>query len=128
MGKNGRRFPPKPGQKLAIAYERTAKPGHTDLRPDSEELRDGSLIGKVGIAAERDTAWSEQISHRYTPSVPQAFAMGWDKMVNYSALTVKFFGRLITGQASMSHTRARLPLPTWPVALPPWVYRVIWNF
>ncbi len=96
-------FRQSPGQKLAIAYERNGQTGHTDLRPDSEELRDGSLIGKVGIAAERDTAWSEQISHRYTPSVPQAFAMGWDKMVNYSALTVKFFGRLITGQASMSH-------------------------
>ena len=96
-------FRQSPGQKLAIAYERNGQTGYTDLRPDSEELRDGNLIGKVGIAAERDTAWSEQISHRYTPSVPQAFAMGWDKMVNYSALTVKFFGRLITGQASMSH-------------------------
>jgi len=49
-------FRQSPGQKLAIAYERNGQTGHTDLRPDSEELRDGSLIGKVGIAAERDTA------------------------------------------------------------------------
>ena len=96
-------FRQSPGQKLAIAYERNGQTGHTDLRPDSEELRDGSLIGKVGIAAERDTAWSEQISHRYTPSVPQAFAMCRHTTGNYSALTVTLLPRPRTRPAPTHH-------------------------
>ncbi|WP_425316012.1 RIP metalloprotease RseP [Uruburuella testudinis] len=99
-----------PGLKLAVDYERNGEIRHTDLRPDTEELRDGTLIGKVGIAAERDQAWADQISHRYTPGIGQALVMGTEKMWHYSTLTVKFFGRLLTGQASMNHISGPLTI------------------
>ena len=95
---------------IQVRYERGGQIFETELRPDSEELSDGSLVGKVGVAAERDQAWHEKISRRFTPSVPEAFLMGWEKMWNYSELTVKFFGKLLTGQASMSHISGPLTI------------------
>ena len=103
-------FRQSPGRLIQVRYERGGQIFDTELRPDSEALSDGSLVGKVGVAAERDQAWHEKISHRFTPSVPEAFLMGWEKMWNYSALTVKFFGKLLTGQASMSHISGPLTI------------------
>lgn len=99
-----------PGQRILVGYQRNGQSLNTELRPDSEELADGTLIGKAGVAAERDQAWNDKISRRFTPSVPEAFAMGWEKMWNYSVLTVKFFGKLLTGQASMSHISGPLTI------------------
>lgn len=103
-------FHQSPGQLIQLEYARDGQTLNTGLRPDSEERSDGSLVGKVGIAAERDTVWHEQISHHFMPSLPQAFAMGWEQMWHYSALTVKFFGKLLTGQASMSHISGPLTI------------------
>ncbi len=103
-------FRESPGRLIQLEYTRGGQTLNTGLRPDSEELSDGSLIGKVGVAAERDAAWHEQISHHFTPSLPEAFVMGWEKMWHYSALTVKFFGKLLTGQASMSHISGPLTI------------------
>ena len=50
-------FRQSPGRLIQIEYTRGGQTLSTDLRPDSEELSDGSLIGKVGVAAERDAAW-----------------------------------------------------------------------
>ena len=36
--------------------------------------------------------------------------MGWDKTVEYSALTVKFFGKLLIGQASLNHISGPLTI------------------
>lgn len=92
-----------PGKKLNIKYRRDGQVAETQVRPNSEELPDGALIGKVGVAPSDDKAWHEAITHRYTPSIGEAFQMGWNKTVNYSVMTVKFFGKLVTGQASLSH-------------------------
>ncbi|WP_416191533.1 RIP metalloprotease RseP [Neisseria sp. CCUG12390] len=92
-----------PGQKLDVVYERGGRTFQTALRPDTVELKDGTLAGRVGVAAQRDEAWDKQVRHEYTPSVGQAFKMGWDKMVGYSATTLEFFGKLVTGNASTSH-------------------------
>ncbi|QEY25435.1 RIP metalloprotease RseP [Neisseria zalophi] len=92
-----------PGKKLNIEYSRDGQVAETQVRPNSEELPDGALIGKVGVAPSDDKAWHETITHHYTPSIGEAFQMGWNKTVNYSVMTVKFFGKLVTGQASLSH-------------------------
>lgn len=92
-----------PGKKLDVVYERNGQTFQTALRPDTVELKDGSLTGRVGVAAQPDEAWEKEVRFQYTPSVGEAFKMGWDKMVSYSATTLKFFGKLVTGNASTSH-------------------------
>ncbi len=92
-----------PGKSLTIQYLRDGQTFETRLRPDSEELPDRTLIGRAGVAPQSDQAWMEKIRHEYTPTVPQAFEMGWQKTVDYSVMMVKFFGKLLTGQASLSH-------------------------
>lgn len=96
-------FRQSPGKSLTIQYLRDGQTLETRLRPDSEELPDRTLIGRAGVAPQSDQAWMEKIRHEYTPTVPQAFEMGWQKTVDYSVMMVKFFGKLLTGQASLSH-------------------------
>lgn len=103
-------FRSSPGKKIDIVYERNGQTLTTSVRPNTEELEDGTLIGKVGVAAQRDEAWDKQVRYHYTPSLGEAFRMGWDKMVGYSATTLKFFGKLITGNASASHVSGPLTI------------------
>lgn len=103
-------FRQSPGQKLAIVYERGGKTFQTAVRPDSFELSDGTLVGRIGVAAQRDAEWEKQVRHEYRPSVGEAFQMGWDKMVGYSATTLEFFGKLLSGNASASHVSGPLTI------------------
>ncbi|ASK27223.1 RIP metalloprotease RseP [Neisseria chenwenguii] len=103
-------FRKSPGQKIDIVYERGGKTFTAGLRPDTKELSDGTLIGRAGLAPQTDEAWDKQIRREYTPSVPEAFKMGWDKTVGYSTMTLKFFGKLVTGQASLSHVSGPLTI------------------
>ncbi|MFC3873499.1 RIP metalloprotease RseP [Neisseria musculi] len=96
-------FRQSPGKSLTIQYLRNGQTFETRLRPNSEELPDHTLIGKAGVAPQSDEAWTEKIRRQYTPTVAQAFGMGWQKTADYSAMMVKFFGKLLTGQASLSH-------------------------
>ena len=99
-----------PGKKLLVTYQRNGATLQTELRPHSEEQADGSLVGKVGLAPERDATWDKHVRYQYYPSVSEAFSMGWDKTVGYSALTLKFFGKLLTGQASTNHISGPLTI------------------
>ena len=92
-----------PGQKITIGYLRNGVASQTVLRPDSEEGADGTLIGKVGLAAEQDTVWREKVRCHFVPSWTQAFQTASKKVWHYSALTLDFFGKLITGKASLQH-------------------------
>lgn len=96
-------FRQNPGKNLNIQYRRNGQTFETRLRPNSEELPDRTLVGKAGLAPQSDAAWMEKIRREYTPALPQAFLMGWQKTADYSVMTVKFFGKLLTGQASLSH-------------------------
>lgn len=93
-----------------VTYQRDGATLQTELRPHSEEQADGSLVGKVGLAPERDVTWDKQVRYQYYPSVSEAFGMGWDKTVGYSTLTLKFFGKLLTGQASTNHISGPLTI------------------
>ena len=90
------------GQKLTVSYERDGNQYQTELRPDSTVVN-GQIIGRVGVGAMNDEAWDAQVRHRYVPGVAAAFAMGAQKTWDYSVLTLQFFGKLLTGQASLSH-------------------------
>ncbi|MDO4248059.1 MAG: RIP metalloprotease RseP [Neisseria sp.] len=100
-----------PGQKLTLTYIRNGATHQTELRPNSVETPDRNrIIGQIGVAAKPDEAWQQKITHEYRPSVSEAFKMGWDKTVEYSVLTVKFFGKLLIGQASLNHISGPLTI------------------
>ncbi|MCP1660488.1 RIP metalloprotease RseP [Neisseria perflava] len=99
-----------PGKKINVEYERGGKILTTSLRPDSVEQEDGTLAGKVGLAAGRDEAWDKQVRYEYKPSIGQAFKMGWDRTVGYSATTLKFLGKLVSGNASLNHVSGPLTI------------------
>lgn len=96
-------FHQSPGKNLLIQYRREGQTAETHLRPNSEELSDGTLVGKAGVAPQSDKAWMEKITREYQPGLAEAFQMGWERTVKYSTMTVQFFGKLITGQASLKH-------------------------
>lgn len=99
-----------PGKKLHIGYERNGQLLFADLRPNSVQQPDGSLIGQAGILPQSDQAWAAQVRHEYRPSVTEAAQMGWERMGAYASMTVKFIGRLLTGQASPQHISGPLTI------------------
>ena len=99
-----------PGRKIALTYERDGQAHTADIRPDTVERSDKTLIGRVGLLPQSDKAWDRQIRRNYRPSVVRAFGMGWEKTVSYSWTTVKFFGKLIIGNASASHISGPLTI------------------
>ena len=99
-----------PGRKIALTYERDGQARTADIRPDTVERSDKTLIGRVGLFPQSDKAWDRQIRRDYRPSVVRAFGMGWEKTVSYSWTTVKFFGKLISGNASASHISGPLTI------------------
>ena len=99
-----------PGRKIALTYERDGQARTADIRPDTVERSDKTLIGRVGLLPQSDKAWDRQIRRNYRPSVIRAFGMGWEKTVFHSWTTVKFFGKLISGNASASHISGPLTI------------------
>ena len=99
-----------PGRKIALTYERDGRARTADIRPDTVERSDKTLIGRVGLLPQSDKAWDRQIRRNYRPSVVRAFRMGWEKTVSHSWTTVKFFGKLISGNASASHISGPLTI------------------
>lgn len=99
-----------PGRKIALTYERDGQARTANIRPDTVERSDKTLIGRVGLLPQSDKAWDRQIRRNYRPSVVRAFGMGWEKTVSHSWTTVKFFGKLISGNASASHISGPLTI------------------
>lgn len=93
------------GAPLQVSYVRAGKEMQTTMLPESRELPDRSqIVGYVGLEAKADEAWAKQVRHHYVPdSFGAALKLGWDKMAEYSTLTAQFFGKLVTGNASLSH-------------------------
>ncbi|EKY06988.1 RIP metalloprotease RseP [Neisseria sp. oral taxon 020 str. F0370] len=97
------------GQKLQLTYLRDGKTLQTFIRPDSE-MQGGVLSGRVGLGAATDKVWDKAVRFRYYPSVAEAFGMAWRKTTGYVTLTLKFFGRLLGGQASLQHVSGPLTI------------------
>ena len=92
------------GRNLNIDYQRGGQTLHAVLRPASHELPDKSqIIGRVGLGAAEDAAWTAKVRQQQQIGWGEAFKQGSLKTAKYSLLTLQFFGRLVTGQASVSH-------------------------
>ncbi len=97
------------GSALQVVVLRESKPTQIALRPESQEIN-GQLVGKVGVAPSTDSAWDKEIRSSYQPSIAAAFVLGAKKTWEYSTLTLKFFGRLLIGQASVNHISGPLTI------------------
>lgn len=93
------------GRNLNTVYRREGKLYQTVLLPESHELPDRSqIIGRIGVAAAPDEKWQNFVSSKpYYPALPEALSLAAAKTADYSLLTLKFFGKLLLGQASTAH-------------------------
>jgi len=84
-----------PSRSLKLQYIRQGKTYNTTITPTAE--------GKIGVLPQSDAAWDNKVRYHYTPSFAEAMQLGWNKTVNYSSMTLSFFGKLLTGNASLAH-------------------------
>ena len=90
------------GRSLNLVYLRNGKEHTTQITPTPVQEAN-QTIGRVGLAAAMDEEWAKQVRYHYTPSFSQSLQLGWQKTVHYSTLTLSFFGKLVTGNASLAH-------------------------
>lgn len=99
-----------PQDRLQVAYERNGVAMQTFLRPDGREGRDGVIYGFAGFAGSLDEAWAAQVNYRTHPDFGQSLTLALQRVRDYTVLTFKLFGRLLTGQASMQHLSGPLTI------------------
>lgn len=91
------------GQKLDITYERDGQQHTVAVRPESRVAPDGRITGIIGVIPAADPEWAQQVRYRYVPGVGEAFVLGAEKTAHYSWVTLRFFGKLVTGEASLRY-------------------------
>lgn len=97
------------GRSLNLVYLRNGKEHTTKITPTPVQEAN-QTIGRVGLAAAMDEEWAKQVRYHYTPSFSQSLQQGWQKTVHYSTLTLSFFGKLVTGNASLAHVSGPLTI------------------
>ena len=89
-----------PGKDLNLEVQRQGQVLNLMLRPDSEDLGQ-QLVGKAGVAASIDTVWEAQVKTKREVGLLESVTLAARKTWNLSALTLKFLGKLIMGEASI---------------------------
>ena len=59
------------------------------------------LVGKAGVAASIDAVWEAEVKTQREVGVAESVTLAAQKTWNLSALTLKFLGKLIMGEASI---------------------------
>ncbi|MBR2252076.1 MAG: site-2 protease family protein, partial [Neisseriaceae bacterium] len=89
---------------LSVQYERQGQIATVTLTPDSvKETADSPAVGKIGTYWAADEEWNKKVQNAYTPNIFQAASIGVKQTGEYSWLTLKFFGKMLVGQASIKH-------------------------
>ena len=89
-----------PGKDLSLDVQRQGQMLSLMLRPDSEDLGQ-QLVGKAGVAASIDNDWETQVKTQREVGIGESVVLAAQKTWNLSALTLKFLGKLIMGEASI---------------------------
>ena len=89
-----------PGKDLSLDVQRQGQMLSLMLRPDSED-KGQQLEGKAGVAASIDNDWEAQVKTQREVGVVESLTLATAKTWNLSALTLKFLGKLIMGEASI---------------------------
>ena len=89
-----------PGKDLRLDAQRQGQMLSLMLRPDSED-KGQQLEGKAGVAASIDNDWEAQVKTQREVGIGESVVLAAQKTWNLSALTLKFLGKLIMGEASI---------------------------
>lgn len=89
-----------PGKDLSLDVQRQGQILSLMLRPDSED-KGQQLEGKAGVAASIDNDWEAQVKTQREVGIGESVVLAAQKTWNLSALTLKFLGKLIMGEASI---------------------------
>lgn len=89
-----------PGKDLSLDVQRQGQMLSLMLRPDSED-KGQQLEGKAGVAASIDNDWEAQVKTQREVGIGESVVLAAQKTWNLSALTLKFLGKLIMGEASI---------------------------
>ena len=89
-----------PGNDLRLDVQRQGQMLSLMLRPDSED-KGQQLEGKAGVAASIDNDWEAQVKTQREVGIGESVVLAAQKTWNLSALTLKFLGKLIMGEASI---------------------------
>ena len=89
-----------PGKDLRLDVQRQGQMLSLMLRPDSED-KGQQLEGKAGVAASIDNDWEAQVKTQREVGIGESVVLAAQKTWNLSALTLKFLGKLIMGEASV---------------------------
>ena len=89
-----------PGKDLHLDVQRQGQMLSLMLRPDSED-KGQQLEGKAGVAASIDNDWEAQVKTQREVGIGESVVLAAQKTWNLSALTLKFLGKLIMGEASI---------------------------
>ena len=90
-----------PGKDLRLDVQRQGQMLSLMLRPDSED-KGQQLEGKAGVAASIDNDWEAQVKTQREVGIGESVVLAAQKTWNLSALTLKFLGKLIMGEASIT--------------------------
>ena len=89
-----------PGKDLRLDVQRQGQMLSLMLRPDSED-KGQQLEGKAGVAASIDNDWEAQVKTQREVGIGESVVLAAQKTWNLTALTLKFLGKLIMGEASI---------------------------
>ena len=94
-----RKNPEKP---LQVSFERDSSVLETTLIPKTVELGD-ETIGRIGAAAEIPEGFLEQYQAKITYGPVVALKLSVEKTWDFSVLTLKVLGKILTGDASVNN-------------------------
>lgn len=89
-----------PGKDLVVDIKRQHQAQTIMLRPNSEDQGD-KLVGKAGVAPAVDGDWTKQVRSKRDVGMLEGFSLAADRTWQYSVLTLKFFGKMLIGEASV---------------------------
>lgn len=92
----------RPGVEMQVAYLRDGAELSTQLKP-AVVVQDNKMIGRIGakVSVPEDFAKDYRVEYKLSPlmAVPVAFQRTWE----FSVLTLKVIGRMITGDVSVKN-------------------------
>lgn len=98
-----------PGRLMRVEVERGGKRLALALRPHSQQTPDG-LVGRIGAGPTADRAWIDSLRFRKEYSIGQAGQGAVERTADTAWMSLRFLGRMVTGQASLDNLSGPLTI------------------
>lgn len=93
----------RPETLIKLTVERDGLPVELDLIPAAVELEDGQIVGRIGAINETPEGLFDEYKVIYQLGPVAAVPVAISKTYEFSVLTLKVIGRILTGQASVKN-------------------------